>query len=119
MSRSKKSLLFGLALIPLMAGGFVFQQRDSQQGARLLDQVLNIVSTRFVDTVDAATLYEKAARGLVKGRGIDSDDEACGDDVEDLVEKASALLAIALLKYEAAGHQRNQSQAEEKAFLGS
>jgi carboxyl-terminal processing protease len=48
-----------------MAGGFVFQQHETQQGARLLDQVLNIVSTRFVDTVDAATLYEKAARGLV------------------------------------------------------
>jgi carboxyl-terminal processing protease len=58
-------MLVGLALIPLMAGGFVFQQHEAQQGARLLDQVLNIVSTRFVDTVDAATLYEKAARGLV------------------------------------------------------
>ena len=65
MSRSRKSMLFGLALIPLMAGGFVIQQRESQQGARLLDQVLNIVSSRFVDTVDQATLYEKAARGLV------------------------------------------------------
>lgn len=58
-------MLFGLALIPLMAGGFAFQQSESQQGARLLDQVLNIVSSRFVDTVDAATLYEKAARGLI------------------------------------------------------
>ncbi|HEY6089214.1 MAG TPA: PDZ domain-containing protein, partial [Gemmatimonadaceae bacterium] len=58
-------MLFGLALIPVLAGGFVFQQRESQQGARLLDQVLNIVSSRFVDTVDQATLYEKAARGLV------------------------------------------------------
>src|SRR6266513_6541799 len=66
MSRSRKNLLFGLALIPLMVGGFVFQQQETQQGARLLDQVLNIVSTRFVDTVDAATLYEKAARGLVR-----------------------------------------------------
>ncbi len=65
MSRSPKSLLIGLAFIPLLAGGFVFQQQGSQQGARLLDQVLNIVSSRFVDTVDAATLYEKAARGLV------------------------------------------------------
>ena len=65
MSRSRKSMLFGLLLIPVMAGGFVFQQRETQQGARLLDQVLNIVSSRFVDTVDAATLYEKAARGLV------------------------------------------------------
>jgi carboxyl-terminal processing protease len=65
MSRSRKSLLFGLVLIPLMAGGFAFQQRESQQGARLLDQVLSIVATRFVDTVDQASLYEKAARGLV------------------------------------------------------
>src|SRR5256885_1447008 len=65
MSRSRKSMLFGLILIPLVAGGFVIQQRESQEGARLLDQVLNIVATRFVDTVDAASLYEKAARGLV------------------------------------------------------
>ena len=42
-SRPRKSLrLFSLALIPLMAGGFVFQQHESQRGARLLDQVLNI-----------------------------------------------------------------------------
>ncbi len=66
MSRSPKSLLIGLAFIPLVAGGFVFQQQGTQQGARLLDQVLNIVSSRFVDTVDQATLYEKAARGLVR-----------------------------------------------------
>jgi carboxyl-terminal processing protease len=65
MSRSRKAVLFGLAMIPLMAGAFVFQERETQQGARLLDQVLNIVSSRFVDTVDQATLYEKAARGLV------------------------------------------------------
>src|SRR5689334_13845394 len=65
MTRIRKSLLACLVLIPVAAGGFVFQERESQQGARLLDQVLNIVSTRFVDTVDQATLYEKAARGLV------------------------------------------------------
>ena len=65
MSRTRKSLLFCLVLIPVLAGGFVFQERETQQGARLLDQVLSIVSTRFVDTVDQATLYEKAARGLV------------------------------------------------------
>src|SRR4026207_669725 len=76
MSRSRKSFLVGLALIPLMAGGFVFQQSESQQGARLLAQGLNIASTpasqtchpaasRFVDPVARATLYEKAARGLI------------------------------------------------------
>jgi hypothetical protein len=36
-----------------------------------------------------------------------------------LVEKASALLTLALLKYEAAGHQRNQSEADEQRFPGS
>ncbi|HWL40916.1 MAG TPA: S41 family peptidase [Gemmatimonadaceae bacterium] len=65
MPRSRKILLAGLLFVPLLAGGFVSQQQATQDGARLLDQVLNIVSSRFVDTVDAATLYEKAARGLV------------------------------------------------------
>ena len=37
--------------------------RDS---ARLFDQVLSLVSDRFVDTVPSADLYEKAARGLVR-----------------------------------------------------
>ena len=37
----------------------------ASDGARLLEQVLTIVSGRFVDSVDAAVLYEKAARGLV------------------------------------------------------
>jgi hypothetical protein len=60
---------------------------------------------------------DEAARGfLVKSRLIDGIDEAAGDDVQDLVEEASTLLASALLKYEAPGHQRNQRQAEEHAF---
>jgi carboxyl-terminal processing protease len=66
MSNPRKISLIGLVLIPLLAGGFVMQQREEQDGARLLDQVLQIVSGRFVDSVGAATLYEKAARGLVR-----------------------------------------------------
>ena len=66
MSNSRKISLIGLVLIPLLAGGFVMQQREEQDGARLLDQVLQIVSGRFVDSVGAASLYEKAARGLVR-----------------------------------------------------
>ena len=66
MSNPRKISLIGLVLIPLLAGGFVMQQRQEQDGARLLDQVLQIVSGRFVDSVGAASLYEKAARGLVR-----------------------------------------------------
>src|SRR5207302_8440695 len=47
-------------------GGFLYQNRATTDGARVLDQVLQLVSTRFVDTVSQGALYEKAARGLVK-----------------------------------------------------
>ena len=65
MLKRRKLLLAGLVAAPLLAGGFVVQDRETADGARLLDQVLSIVSNRFVDSVAAAQLYEKAARGLV------------------------------------------------------
>ena len=65
MSNRRKLLIGALIAAPLAAGGFVAQDRSATEGARLLDQVLTIVSGRFVDSVDAAALYEKAARGLV------------------------------------------------------
>ena len=55
-----------IALVPLLAGGFLLQSRATADSARLFDQVLGVVSDRFVDTLDTGTLYEKAARGLVK-----------------------------------------------------
>lgn len=66
MPNPRKVALLGLILVPFLAGGFVVQQQEARDGARLLDQVLQIVSGRFVDSVSAATLYEKAARGLVR-----------------------------------------------------
>jgi carboxyl-terminal processing protease len=66
MSNPRKFALLGLVLVPVLAGGFVVQKQEARDGARLLDQVLQIVSGRFVDSVSAATLYEKAARGLVR-----------------------------------------------------
>ena len=65
MKRTRTALLAGIVAAPLLVGGFVFQERATADGARLFGQVLDLVSSRFVDTVDAATLYEKAARGLV------------------------------------------------------
>jgi carboxyl-terminal processing protease len=65
MSRRRTALL-ALATLPVLAGGFLAQDRAKADGARLLDQVFTLVSQRFVDTVGSAALYEKAARGLVK-----------------------------------------------------
>ena len=66
MFPNRKSKIAALALIPVLAGGFVVQQAETRDNARLLDDVLSIVSSRFVDTVATADLYEKAARGLVR-----------------------------------------------------
>ncbi len=55
-----------VALVPLVAGGWLAQSRGTREGPPLLDQVMGLVSQRFVDTVGAGMLYEKAARGLVK-----------------------------------------------------
>src|SRR5258708_26458057 len=64
--RRPRIALVALALLPIGAGGFVLQSSVSADGPRVLEQVLSLVSQRFVDTVSAAALYEKAARGLVK-----------------------------------------------------
>ncbi len=69
MTRSRKAAVAGAFLIPLFAGGFALQARATRGGAQLLDQVLTFVALRYVDTLDAPQLYEKAARGLVKELG--------------------------------------------------
>jgi carboxyl-terminal processing protease len=63
---SRRLATVGVALIPLVAGGFLLQSRVERQGDRLLDQVFSYVQTRFVDQVSTQDLYEKAARGLVE-----------------------------------------------------
>ena len=66
MSRTRNAVVGAiLVAVPLVAGGFVWQSREARDGAMLFDQVLRRVSERFVDTVDASALYEKAARGLI------------------------------------------------------
>ncbi len=62
----RRSALLAIILLPVVAGGFLIQNKETADGAKVFGQVLNLVSQRFVDTVSAAALYEKAARGVVK-----------------------------------------------------
>jgi carboxyl-terminal processing protease len=62
---NRKLAIFGAVLVPLVAGAFVVQERATLDGGRLFGQVLDLVESRYVDSVDTAMLYEKAARGLV------------------------------------------------------
>ena len=66
MLRIRKAALLGVILVPVVAGAFAIQERSAREGGRLFSQVLDLVSGKFVDSVDAAGLYERAARGLVE-----------------------------------------------------
>jgi carboxyl-terminal processing protease len=67
MRRSSRlrTVVFVLAL-PLSAGAFLLQSRDTRDSVRLFSQVFDLVATTFVDTVASGDLYERAARGLLE-----------------------------------------------------
>jgi carboxyl-terminal processing protease len=66
MTRVRISVLAAILLVPLSTGAFLVERSATRESAHLFDQVLSLVSDRFVDTVGSADLYEKAARGLVR-----------------------------------------------------
>lgn len=66
MRRPRKLAPLAVILLPLLAGGFLLQSRAGKGGEVLLEQVLSLVSERFVDTLPQGAMYEKAARGLVR-----------------------------------------------------
>ena len=58
--------VLGAVVLPLVVGAFVYQQHDTVASAQLLDEVLRITASRYVDSLPPNDLYEKAAVGLVK-----------------------------------------------------
>ncbi len=66
MRRNTSLGVLAVVLVPVIASGFLIQSRAERNGAVLLDQVLELVSKRFVDTLPEDAIYEKAARGLIR-----------------------------------------------------
>src|SRR3954468_361487 len=67
MARFRKLALLGaLVTVPVVATGFLFQSKSTTEGTVLLEQVLQLVSNRYVDTLNDSKLFEKAAHGLVR-----------------------------------------------------
>src|SRR6185503_10627073 len=67
MARIRRYADFGaLVAIPVVASGFLLQSRSATQSPLLLEQVFQLVSNRFVDTLQDNLLFEKAAHGLVR-----------------------------------------------------
>jgi carboxyl-terminal processing protease len=63
--RLRTLALGSLVLVPLIAGGFAIQSRVAGDSSLVFEEVLKLVNDKFVDTLDASSLYEKAAQGLV------------------------------------------------------
>lgn len=66
MRRNRILAALVLVLLPAAAGAFILQARGMPEGARLFGQVFQRVQEAAVDSLSAAQLYEKAARGLIK-----------------------------------------------------
>jgi carboxyl-terminal processing protease len=66
MSRLRSAALLGVLALPIVIGGFIVERHTTRDSARIFDQVLSLVSDRFVDTLQQNVLFEKAARGLVQ-----------------------------------------------------
>ncbi len=66
MLHPRTAAVASLLLIPMVAGGFLLQRTPARATPRLFDEVLSLVANRYVDSLDAPGVYEKAARGLVR-----------------------------------------------------
>ena len=67
MARFRRFALLGaLVAVPVVASGFLLQSKSAPEGTLLLEQVLQLVSNRYVDTLTDNKLFEKAAHGLVR-----------------------------------------------------
>jgi carboxyl-terminal processing protease len=65
MPRFRKVAIAGAVVVPLLTGAFILQAPGAGDNARLFNDVMALVTSRFVDAVDSGTVYERAARGLV------------------------------------------------------
>ncbi len=63
-----RRLTTGVALVVLSSGltAFLIQKPSVFQSAQLFNQILQLTSTQYVDTLSTDSLYTRAARGLVK-----------------------------------------------------
>jgi carboxyl-terminal processing protease len=67
MARFRRFAVLGvLVAIPVVASGFLLRSKSTAEGPVLLEQVFQLVSNRFVDTLKDNQLFEKAAHGLVR-----------------------------------------------------
>ncbi len=65
MQHARKAGLVAVLAATFMLGGYVLPDAEQQAGPNLFRDVLTLVTTRYVDTLDVSEVYQRAAEGLV------------------------------------------------------
>jgi len=63
MSRIRNAALLGVIVLPIVIGGAAIERQSTRDGAHVFDQVLSLVSDRFVDTLQQNQLFEARREG--------------------------------------------------------
>jgi carboxyl-terminal processing protease len=71
MRRFRSSLVALMFLVPGVAGGWMLHSALPQNGARVFEQVLQIIGRDAIDGISQDEAYLQAARGLVNSLGDD------------------------------------------------
>ncbi len=75
---------FAAALaITFVMGGFILPDRATMSGPGLFRDVVTIISTRYIDSLDISAVYERAAEGLVSQLGDPYAELYSPEDMED------------------------------------
>lgn len=65
MQHARRAGLAAILAVSFVLGGYVLPDKQQQTGPNLFRDVLTLVSTRYVDTLDVSEVYERAAEGLI------------------------------------------------------
>jgi C-terminal processing protease CtpA/Prc len=66
MQHARTAGLVAALAAAFMMGGFFLPDRETLAGPNLFRDVVTLVSTRFIDTLEVAEVYQRAAEGLVE-----------------------------------------------------
>jgi carboxyl-terminal processing protease len=83
MHQMRKASFAAALAVTFLMGGFILPDRSTLAGPNLFRDVVTLVSTRYIDTLDVTEVYERAAAGLVSQLGDPYAELFSPDDLEE------------------------------------
>ncbi len=69
MSQVRNAAFIAALAVTFVMGGFILPDRTAMSGPTLFRDVVTLVSTRYIDELEVADVYERAAEGLIERLG--------------------------------------------------